>query len=370
MNYFILAGEASGDLHGSNLIRAFKKKDSDFTCTAWGGDLMAAEGATITKHIRELAFMGFYEVIKNMPAILRNFATCKKTILELNPDAVILIDYPGFNLRIAQFCRKHGIQVFYYVSPTVWAWKKSRMFTIRDTVEKLFVILPFEKDFYASEGIEVDYFGHPIADQLDRYLNDNKAISETIEFPCIALLPGSRIQELHHALPIFNRLPEYFPEDNFELAAVQSVPHTLYQQYINHPRIKVLFNQTYPILQRAKMAVVTSGTATLETALFQVPQVVVYKTSSLSYAIGKKLVDIPFISLVNLIGGKQVVKELLQQDFTLEQIVDELKRIHHDSDYYSQMKKDYAALEQLVGKAGVNERIASRILELNQAGKH
>lgn len=364
MKYFLLAGEASGDLHGSSLIRAMKEEDSNFSCKAWGGDLMQSAGADVVKHIRELAFMGFAEVILHLPQILRNFTDCKEEILNYKPDAVILIDYPGFNLRIARFCKQHRIPVFYYVSPTVWAWKKSRMFQIRDDVNRLFVILPFEKEFYAREGIEVDYFGHPLVDQLAAYNMQEHELHNRDNQQIIALLPGSRLQELKHSLPIFNKLPDYFPDYRFMLAAAPSIPQELYSQYINHPSIQVQFNKTYDILRGSRAAVVTSGTATLETALLGVPQVVVYKTSPLSYAIGKKLVNIQFISLVNLMMNQGIVKELLQDDFCLERIREELNKLLNLPAYSAEMKNQYKKLAILSGEPGVNKKIAARIREL------
>jgi lipid-A-disaccharide synthase len=365
MKYYFLAGEASGDLLASGLVRSLKLKDPEFEAKGWGGDLMKEAGVSLSKHIKDLAFMGFAEVLLNLGKILRNFRTCKQEIRDFKPDAVILVDYPGFNMKIAKFTQSLGLKTFFYVSPSVWAWKKSRMFQLRDSCDRLFVILPFEQEFYAKEGIHVDYFGHPLSDQIAAFHDDPKTLSLNLpsEKPVVALLPGSRRQELEHALPIFAQLPERFPDYTFILAEAPGIPKGFYNHFLGECAILRVNRETYALLSIAQYAIVTSGTATLETALFNVPQVVVYKTSPASFMIGKMVVNINFISLVNLILQKACVTELIQDDFNLEKISEELKRLSIP-EVNDQIRTDYKLLAEKIGEKGVSIRIAERIIEM------
>lgn len=365
MKYFFLAGEASGDLLASGLVRSLKAQDPEFTAKGWGGDLMKEAGVSISKHIKDLAFMGFAEVLLNLGTILRNFRRCKQEISDFKPDAVVLIDYPGFNLKIAKYTKRLGIKTFYYVSPSVWAWKKKRMFELRDSVDRLFVILPFEQEFYAKEGIEVDYFGHPLMDQIGDFQQNPKLLSISLQEdkPLVALLPGSRRQELEHALPIFGQLPEKFPNYQFVLAKAPGIPKAFYIHFLGKSSIQRVNRETYALLSKADFAIVTSGTATLETALFKVPQIVVYKTSPASFMIGKMVVNINFISLVNLILQKAAVPELLQDDFNLTRLSNELQKLS-DPQINAEIRKDYDILSGKIGEPGVGKRIAAKILQI------
>ncbi len=307
MKFYIIAGEASGDLHASNLMRELKKLDTKISFRCWGGDLMKEQGGILVKHYRELAFMGFTEVILNLRTILKNIELCKKDILEHKPDVLVLVDYPGFNLRIAEFAKKNGIKVFYYISPQVWAWKQSRVQHIKKFVDKMFVILPFEKEFYKKFNYEVDFVGHPLLDAISSpasaWLREPQP-ARSNENRIVALLPGSRKQEISTMLPVMLKMKKYFPEFEFVIAGAPSVPESFYKDFISDDT-KVLFNQTYSILQNSYAALVTSGTATLETALFGVPEIVCYKGGMISYEIAKRLVKVDYISLVNLIVEKK-----------------------------------------------------------------
>lgn len=365
MKYYLIAGEASGDLHGSKLMRAMKANDPEAEFRFWGGDKMEAEGGTLVKHYRDLAFMGFAEVLLNIGTILGNIAFCKKELLNYQPDMVILIDYPGFNLRMARFARQHGLKVAFYISPTVWAWKKGRVKTIKKYVNRMLVILPFEKDFYARFGYDVDFVGHPLLDELD----DEKLISREHfmrengldERPVIALLPGSRVQEINRMLkPMLELVPD-FPNHQFVIAAVSSVPRTVYP---TTPDVKIVFNQTHTLLRASEAALVTSGTATLETAMLNVPQVVCYKAGTVSFAIAKRLVHVKFISLVNLILDKEVVRELIQKDCTSGSMREELKKILPGTPKRQEILSGYQKLIAALGSSGASEKAAAVIREL------
>jgi len=363
MKYYIISGEASGDLHASNLMRHLQQKDAEMNVRAWGGDLMEAQGATLVKHYKDLAFMGFLEVVLNLKTILGNLKFCKNDILEFQPDALILVDYPGFNMRIAKFAKQHNIPVYYYISPQVWAWKKNRVFDIKKYVTKLYSILPFEKAFYAQFDYEVDYLGHPLLDAVSNYrLSDLKEeiLWKKEGRPLVALLPGSRVQELTKMLPKMLEVEKQFPNCDFIIAGVLALGDDFYQSFLKDSSIKVVYNKTYPLFDQADAALVSSGTATLETALFNVPQVVCYQTSKVSFAIAKLLVDIKYISLVNLISDKEIVKELLQDDLTVENMVAELNTILLD-DKAKYMQKEYAELRLLLGGIGASERVAVSI---------
>lgn len=369
MDYYIIAGEASGDLHAANLIKELKKRDADARFRAWGGDRMEQQGATLVKHINELAFMGFVEVLRNIRTIIGNLKLCKKDILEYQPDAVIFIDYPGFNLRIARFCKQNNIRTIYYISPQVWAWNKSRVKHIRRDVDKMLVILPFEKEFYAKYGYDVDFTGHPLLDALeppdqvipsDYFANSVVAENKNI----IALLPGSRKQEIVRMLPIMGAVAENFPDHQFVIAGISAHKESFYKNLLpERVVIPVVYDQTYHLLKHAKAALVTSGTATLETALIGTPQVVCYRAGSLSYQIAKRLVDIKYISLVNLIMDQQVVKELIQNDFNVKSLSAALKNLTENSEVRKNMMANYAILRQKLGGSGASEKAASLICD-------
>lgn len=347
MRYYIISGEASGDLHGSNLIYALQRKDTQAVIRAWGGDLMQAAGADVVKHYKELAFMGFAEVVRNLNTILKNLKFCKKDICSFKPDVLILIDYPGFNLRIAKWAKKNKIRVIYYISPQIWAWKESRIKTIRSSVDKMLVILPFEKQFYKRHHYEVDYVGHPLLEAVEASL-DNREVSCFSDKPVIALLPGSRTQEIHTALPVMMSMVEKYPQYCFIIAQAPGQPEDIYRQYIQDNDVLLVKGQTYNILKNAKAALVTSGTATLETALFGVPQVVCYKSSAVTYFLARNLIKIKYISLVNLILDKPVIKELIQADFNTKTLNAELYGLLNDSDKIDALQTDYTKLWELL----------------------
>ena len=365
MKYYIISGEASGDLHASNLMRHLKIVDTQMNVRAWGGELMQSHGADLVKHYKELAFMGFLEVLMNIRTILRNIRFCKKDILQYQPDALILVDYPGFNMRIAKFAKKHNIPVYYYISPQVWAWKKNRVYDIKKYVTKLYTILPFEKDFYAHYNYDVEYLGHPLLDAVSNYRASRQEVGTRWKRsgrPLVALLPGSRVQELNKMLPKMLEVRKHFPECDFVIAGVASLGNAFYESFIKDSQIKVVFNKTYPLFEEADAALVSSGTATLETALFNVPQVVCYQANWLSFAIAKVLVDIKYISLVNLISDQEIVKELLQGDLTVPNMVAELQRLLSKKGAL-EMQRHYEALRQSLGGEGASERIAKSISE-------
>lgn len=371
--FYVIAGEASGDLHAANMMKSLKQKSEDIDFRFWGGDHMAAIAGKPVKHIQDLAFMGFIEVVANLRTILGNIKFCKNDILEYKPDAIILVDYPGFNLRIASWAKEQEIKVIYYISPQVWAWKQKRVHKIKKVVDKMFVILPFEKSFYAQFDIEVDYVGHPLLDAIDQYqekieeldLRDKHNLDER---PIIALLPGSRKQEVNTKLPIMLNSLKSFEDYQFIVAGAPALDPEFYKPYMkSYDNIKIIHGATYDILTLATAALVTSGTATLETALFRVPQVVCYKGSSISYQIAKRLVKIDYISLVNLILNKEAVKELIQSECTPKNIKSELLKVLPDGDKFEKLKSDYDDLIQLLGKGGASDEVAEGILDfMNQ----
>jgi lipid-A-disaccharide synthase len=373
LKLYIIAGEASGDLHGSNLMRHLKAENPSLDFRYWGGDKMQKQGGTLVKHIKDLAFMGFLEVLKNIKTILNNIRYCKNDITVFQPDALILIDYPGFNLRIAEWAKSQGIKVYYYVSPQVWAWKQSRVHKIKKCVDELYVILPFEKDFYKKFDFDVHYLGHPLLDAVDDFkatIVDKKLIyseNNLSDKPIIALLPGSRKQEVSVKLPIMLNAVRSFQEHQIVIAGAPSLSSDFYQQFINESD-KIIFGKTYDLLEIAEAALVTSGTATLETALFKVPQVVCYKGSNFSYQIAKRLIKIKFISLVNLILNREAVKELIQQDCNAAFIEKELSKIVVGGKNREKMLNDYNELEQILGAGGASKKIAHALLKtINQA---
>lgn len=366
MKYYIIAGEASGDLHGSNLIKAIKQTDTNAEFRAWGGDMMQTAGADIVKHYRDLAFMGFVEVVMNLRTILNNLDFCKKDIVNYKPDALILIDYPGFNLRIAKWAKEQGFKIIYYISPQVWAWKENRVKTIKQCVDKMLVILPFEKEFYHKWNYDVTYVGHPLVEVVDEYsakgFQQNSKIS-SIQKPIIALLPGSRKQEILKKLPIMLEVSKKFTDYQFVVAKAPGQEDSFYNEILNqYPDVKSVSGKTYDLLMAASAALVTSGTATLETALFGVPEVVCYKGSAISYAIAKRVIKIKYISLVNLIMDKPVVKELIQHELTAENITKELNDILYNPERIAQLKSDYKKLRNTLSEGGHASQNAAKAI--------
>ena len=388
MKYYIIAGEASGDLHGSNLIKELQQLDSNANIRCWGGDMMQSTGATLVKHYRDLAFMGFAEVIMNLKTILNNLKFCKEDILKFNPDVLILIDYPGFNLRIAEWAHQLKTQnsqltTVFYISPQVWAWKESRVPKMKKCIDKMIVILPFEKDYYKNKwNWNVDYVGHPLVQVVEKFkieslkLDEAKNSSETsldikhetLNFKSeiknlIALLPGSRKQEISKKLPVMLEVSKAFPQFQFVLAKAPSVDDEFYAGFMQHyTNVSSVCNKTYELLAQSKAALVTSGTATLETALFGVPEVVCYKGSNISYQIAKRLIKIKYIALVNLIMNKPVVKELIQNELTVENLKQELSELLFNEKKQQQLEKDYADLRNLLSAGGNASANAAKII--------
>jgi lipid-A-disaccharide synthase len=351
MKYYIIAGEASGDLHGSNLIRELKKRDSAAEIRCWGGDLMEAAGGVLVKHYAELAFMGFIEVIANLRTIFRNIDFCKEDISRFQPDAIIFIDYPGFNLRIASWAKKEGYKTIYYISPQVWAWKENRVKNIRTSIDKMLVILPFEKQFYEKWNFQVEYVGHPLVEVIDNFIEEHAEIKKNEQL--VALLPGSRKQEILKKLPVMLELSQQFPHLHFVVAKAPGQPDEFYESIISpYPNVSTARNATYNLLMKARAALVTSGTATLETALFGVPEVVCYKGSKISYMIARKLIKVKYISLVNLIMDRLIVKELIQDELNIKNLKEELTRILQDNNYRKKMETDYAELKATLQEGG------------------
>ena len=359
MKYYVIAGEASGDLHGANLMKQLKVVDSNAEFKFWGGDLMSEIGGKPIKHIKELAFMGFVEVVQNLRTISKNFKICKETLLEYKPDALILIDYPGFNLRMAKFAKENGIKVFYYISPQVWAWKKKRVFKIKKYVDEMYVILPFEKDFYNEYDYKVDFVGHPLLDAIENRKGNEKFRKENnlSDSPIIALLPGSRNQEISVKLPIMLSVVDKFPGYQFVIAGAPSQEASFYQQFINKDNVKLVENVTYDLLENSTAALVTSGTATLETALFNVPEVVCYKGSNISYQIAKRIINVKYISLVNLIMDREVVTELIQNELNTKNLITELNKLLNESTR-KELLKEYDLLHNNLGGIGASKRTA------------
>lgn len=366
MKYYIIAGEASGDLHGSNLMKALLKEDEKAEIRFWGGDLMQAVGGTLVKHYRDLAFMGFVEVLFNLKTILNNIKICKDDITQFQPDVIIFIDYPGFNMRIAQWAKEKGIKTHYYISPQIWAWKESRIKAIKRDVDKMYVILPFEKDFYEKKHhYPVEFVGHPLIDAIQNQKPIDaatfKAENNLDEKPVIALLPGSRKQEITKMLSVMLSVVDDFPDYQFVIAGAPSQEFAFYESFITNKNIKFISNKTYDLLKIAHAALVTSGTATLETALFKVPEVVCYKGNSISYQIAKRIITLKYISLVNLIMDKEVVTELIQDDCNTKNIKKELTKIL-DTEYRKNLLAQYDALEQKLGGTGASEKTAQLII--------
>ena len=366
MRYYIISGEASGDLHGSNLIKAIIKKDPQAVIHCWGGDLMEKAGGKVVKHYRELAFMGFIEVVKNLGTILRNISFCKEDILSFKPDILVLIDYPGFNLRIAKWAKANQLKVAYYISPQVWAWKSSRVKDMKKNIDRMFVILPFEKKYFMEEwSWEVDYVGHPLIEAIEQFKHQQR-IDLPFKKPVIALLPGSRQQEIREKLPVMLSVTKYFPDYDFVIAKAPGIDESFYDNMISpYANVHYVVNQTYDLLQTATAALVTSGTATLETALFRVPQVVCYKGSRISYEIARRVIKIKFISLVNLIMGKEVVKELIQHNLTEQNLHLALQEILPGSGARNEMMASYDELiHALQSEENASGKVAAAIYNM------
>lgn len=368
MKYYIIAGEASGDLHGSNLIKALYKKEPNAEVRFWGGDLMQKAGGTMVKHYKDLAFMGFAEVISNLHTILKNIAFCKKDIQRFKPDILIFIDYPGFNMQIAKWAKKQGIDTHYYISPQIWAWKENRIKAIKRDINQMYVILPFEKDFYEQKHqFPVHYVGHPLIDAIENF-----QLEKTVDFrekynldkrPIIALLPGSRKQEIKKLLKTMLEMPKYFPDYQFVIAGAPSLPKSFYLSFLNNKDIKFISNDTYNLLSNSYAAVVTSGTATLETALLGVPQIVVYKGNEISYQIAKRIITLKYISLVNLIMDKEVVKELIQAECNTNTLKEELKKVIN-KEKRKEILENYRVLKEKLEGKGVSDRVINIIQKL------
>ena len=367
MKYYIIAGEASGDLHGANLMKALYKEDSSADIRFWGGDLMQNVGGVLVKHYRELAFMGFVEVLFHLKTILNNIKICKKDISDFQPDVIVFIDYPGFNLRIAKWAKTEGFKTHYYISPQIWAWKESRITEIKRDVDKMYVILPFEKDFYEKKHhYPVEFVGHPLIDAI----HNHPAMDATVfrkenllnDKPIIAILPGSRKQEITKMLSVMLSVVNDFPDFQFVIAGAPSQEFSFYEGFITNENIKFVSNKTYDLLSNAKAALVTSGTATLETALFKVPEVVCYKGSWISYQIAKRIITLKYISLVNLIMDEEVVTELIQENCNSKRIREELKKILN-ANYRQNLLEKYDVLEEKLGGIGASEKTARLIVE-------
>ncbi len=366
MKYYIIAGEASGDLHGSNLMKALYKEDPSAEIRFWGGDLMQNVGGTLVKHYRELSFMGFIEVVFNLKTILNNIKICKKDIQEFQPDVLIFIDYPGFNMRIAKWAKELGMKTHYYISPQIWAWKENRITDIKRDVDKMYVILPFEKDFYEKKHhYPVEFVGHPLIDAIQ-----NRTIVDEVAFrkehnldekPIIALLPGSRKQEIKKMLSVMLSVVNDFPDHQFVIAGAPSQEYSFYAPFLKAKNSHFISNKTYDLLSVSTAALVTSGTATLETALFKVPEVVCYKGSWASYQIAKRIVTLKYISLVNLIMDKEVVTELIQDNCTSKNIKIELQKLL-EPNYRKQVLENYNELEKQLGGSGASEKTAKLIV--------
>ncbi len=365
MKYYIIVGEASGDLHASNMMKSLKMKDPKAEFRFWGGDLMQAQGGTLVKHYKDLAFMGFAEVIMNLRTILNNIAFCKKDLLAYKPDKLILVDYPGFNMRIAEFAKKKNIEVHYYISPQIWAWKENRIHKIKRDVDEMYVILPFEKPYYQDKHqYPVHFVGHPLLDAIEDEKSPSvesfRKMYQLDNRPIIALLPGSRKQEINKMLSVMLEMVDKFKAYQFVIAGAPSQDFKVYQPYLKNYDVKFISNKTYELLSNSYAALVTSGTATLETALFKVPQVVCYKANAISFWIAKQLVKLKYISLVNLIMDKEVVTELLQDDFNSDRLALELKKIVSEP-YRKEMFANYFELEKMLGGKGASDRIAALI---------
>jgi len=357
MRYYIITGEQSGDMHAANLVNELKKNDTESIIRAWGGERLISEGVSLAKDIKETAFMGLWSVLKNLRSIKSNLNFCKQDILNFKADALILVDYPGFNLKIAEFAKKNGVKVFYYISPKVWAWNKNRTLKIKKSVDHLLVIFPFEVDFYKKHGVEVTYVGNPLLDEIEK---KNHSFSFKSSKPVIALLPGSRKQEIETILPKMLEVVESYPNYQFVIGATNTFSKKYYQSFIKERNVALVFNETYGLLSHAKAALVASGTATLETALFRVPQIVCYKTNWLTYIIAKTVIKIEYLSLVNILLGKEIVKELIQKRLNKENLSRELNNLFVEKEM---ILTGYDKLSTLLNKKGASKNAARFILD-------
>ncbi len=373
MKYYLIAGEPSGDLHGSNLIKELAAADSEAQFRYFGGDLMQAVGGDLVKHYREMAFMGFIDVMMNIKTIKRNMEFCKKDLLEFQPDVLILIDYPGFNLRIAEFAKQHNIKVYYYISPKIWAWKEYRVKKIKKFVDEMFTIFPFETKFYAKHNFDVNYVGNPLMDSLEEFKSKKQTKEHFFtknnfdDRPIIALLAGSRIKEIKRMLPVMLKVTEGFPGYQFVISGVKNIDKKVYSDIIGNKNIPVIFEQTYDLLTFAHTAIVTSGTATLETALFNIPQVVVFKTEGgivIDFLFRNFFLKTTWVSLPNIVLQKGTILELIQKDLTEKKVMAELKKLLFDKDYRNNIFKDYKHLKELMGGPGCSKRAATLMIEL------
>ncbi|RIJ46228.1 lipid-A-disaccharide synthase [Maribellus luteus] len=380
MRYYLIAGEASGDLHGSNLMKELKTADSGAVFRYFGGDLMQAVDGELVKHYREMAFMGFLNVILNLKTIARNLEFCKKDLLQFKPDVLILIDYPGFNLRIAEFAKQNNIKVYYYISPKVWAWKEYRVKKIKACVDEMFTIFPFETGFYRKHGMDVHYVGNPLMDSFAEFQKTALSGPEFIqknqlgERPLVALLAGSRVQEIKRTLPVMKVISSLFPDFQFVLAGVKSIDDSLYQSYLKDADIKLIYDQTYDLLNNAHTALVASGTAALETALFGVPQTVIYKVEGgwvTDFIFRHFIFKMVGVSLPNIIMEREIVRELVQAKMTLKNVKSEMQKLLYNKEYRAQIRADYQQLWEMMGEPGCSKRAADKMVELlKTAEKH
>jgi lipid-A-disaccharide synthase len=366
MKFYLIAGERSGDLHGGNLIKQLKFREPRAEFKGFGGDYMREAGMEETVHYRELAFMGFSEVVANLNTISKKIKQCKADILEYKPDVIVLIDYGGFNMRIAKFAREKGLKVFWYISPKVWAWNQSRAWKLKANVDKMFVILPFEKSFFKKFDWNVDYVGNPVLDAVKAHqkdINFTTGYKLDTQKPIVALLPGSRKQELKNIIPLMAGVAAKFPGLQFVVAAVNNLDGVMYAELKQLSNVKFITDAAYDLLSVANAAIVTSGTATLETALFKVPQIVVYKTSTITYCIAKMIIQVPYISLVNLVAEKEAVKEMIQRDASPEPVARELSRILNDQEYRNGMMRDYDTIIKILDTGSASENTAKLMLQ-------
>lgn len=374
--YYIIAGEASGDLHGSNLMKELKKADKDAQFRFFGGDLMQQVDGTLVKHYREMAFMGIVNVLLNIKTIKRNLNLCKKDILAFHPDVLILIDYPGFNLRIAEFAQRHNIKVFYYISPKVWAWKKHRVKKIKAFVDEMFTIFPFETEFYKQFDFDVHYVGNPLLDSISAFRkkalpkDDFFKMNNLDERPIVALLAGSRVQEIRRMMPFMVKVGGEFPGYQFVVAGVKNIDSELYNTYLNNSGVKIIFDQTYDLLNNAHTALVSSGTAALETALFNIPQTVIYKVEGgwvTDFIFRNFIFIMAGVSLPNIIMNREIVREFIQVKMTFKNVKAEMERLLFDEKYREKIFADYNRLKELMGEPDCSKRAAEKMVELLKA---
>lgn len=369
MKYYLIAGERSGDLHGGNLIHSLRRHDPGFIGRGFGGEQMQQAGMEVTMHYNQLAFMGFTAVLVNFRKISAIMKQCKADVLSFKPDVIVLIDYGGFNMRIAKFAKTHGLKVFFYISPKVWAWNTSRAWKLKATVDRMFCILPFEREFYKRFDWDVDYVGNPVLDAIKKFNPDADFLKKNNfgNKRIVALLPGSRKMELKGVVPIMAGVARLNPDLQFVVAGVQTLPSELYAPFHSVPNIRIIFESTYDLLSNASAALVTSGTATLETALFKVPEALVYKTTVIEEAIVRSLIKVKYIGLVNLILDKNVVRELYQKDMTVENLNAELNRLLNDSSYRTNMLSEYEKMYHILDTGSASENAGKLMVSYLQS---